>query len=442
MTKIFYVIIIIIIIVSSIFIIGSIADKDRGENIKKELFEEEEEDDDTIIIHTPTIDEIIKNGVPNDTSKYEEGIVYKTDNYYVVEDEVTDGQSISHILPKYNVSHTDIYKLEQASKGIFDWSKIQGGKPYIIICSQDSAKCFVYEKSEREYIVADLRDTIEVYQGKKEVSKKTNIVSGTIKEGGSLWISLSKKLGDHKSAPLVITLANSIYAWTIDFNRLQAEDSFIVYFEEEYVGENFDDIGKIFAVSFTHKGKIINAFRFNENEKYADYFDENGNNLRKAFLKTPIAYDFRISSNFGKRRHPISGKWSNHFGTDYAATTGTEIMSTANGTIDFAGRKGGYGKCVIVKHNSTYTTLYAHMSKIKSGIQKGAYVKQSDVIGFVGSTGYATGPHLHYEFWIDGKQVDPYKQELPPAAPLKEENKKRFEEIRDSYILKLKESVK
>ena len=163
---------------------------------------------------------------------------------------------------------------------------------------------------------------------------------------------------------------------------------------------------KIHAASFTHKGKIINAFRFKENENYSDYFDENGNNLRKAFLMSPVDF-IRISSKFGKRKHPISGKWKTHKGTDYAAKTGTPIMSTANGTIEFAGRKGGYGKCVIVKHNDKYKTLYAHMSKIKSGISNGAYVKQTDIIGYVGSTGYATGPHLHLEVRYNGIPVNP-----------------------------------
>ncbi len=209
---------------------------------------------------------------------------------------------------------------------------------------------------------------------------------------------------------------------------------------KEAFWEKFVDIGKIFAVSFTHRGKTLNAFRFKEQEKFVDYFDENGNNLRKAFLKTPIAFDFRISSNFGKRKHPISGKWKTHFGTDYAAPTGTPIMSTAHGTIEFAGRKGGYGNCVIVRHNSTYTTLYAHMSKIKSGIQKGSYVQQSDVIGFVGSTGYATGPHLHYEFFVNGKQVDPYKQDLPAADPLNPEKKSDFEKVKNNYLQKISEN--
>ena len=400
---------------------------------------------DAIIIPVPTINEIIENGIPEDTTNFSDGISYETDNYSVIEDVVTPGQAISHILSEYNISNSDIYKLDQVSKDIFDLNKIESNHKYTVICSKDSnkiAQCFVYHKSKTEYVVFDFRDTISVYKGEKEVIIKNNIISGTIKQGGGLSLSLSEQLGDEKAAPLVDLLANTIYAWSIDFFQTQVKDSFIVYFEERYVGDEYVGIGKIYAASFTHKGKVINAFRFKENENYSDYFDEKGNNLRSAFLKSPIDFAARISSGFGKRKHPISGKWKTHKGTDYAVRTGTPIMTTASGTITHASRKGGYGNCVIVKHNDKYSTLYAHLSKFKSGARKGSYVKQGDIIGYVGSTGYATGPHLHYEFMLYGKQVDPYKQELPPSLPLKEENKEEFEKVRNEYIKILENFVK
>ena len=168
-----------------------------------------------------------------------------------------------------------------------------------------------------------------------------------------------------------------------------------------------------------------------------EYFDINGNTLRKAFLKAPLNY-YRISSRYSKnRKHPVTGQWKGHFGTDYAAPTGTPIMTTASGTIDFAGYSKYNGNYVKVRHNSTYSTQYLHMSKIKSGISKGVYVKQGDIIGFVGMTGLATGPHVCYRFWKNGVQVDPYKQDLPPGLPVKEENKKEFLMLRDSLINKL-----
>ena len=399
---------------------------------------------DTVKIIPPTINEIIEDGIPQDSIEFSDGISYETDEYSVIVDVIKPGQAISHILGKYNINNTDIYKLEQAAKDIFDLRNIQSGKGYTVICSKDSnsiAKCFVYQKSKTEYIVFDFRDTISVYKGEKEVTTKKNIISGTIKPGGGLWYSLAKQLGEEKAPPLVDKLANSIYGWSIDFWQIQPEDSFIVYFEEKYVDDEYVGIGKVFAASFTHKGKTINAFRFIENEKYVDYFDENENNLRSAFLKSPIDFA-RVSSSFGNRKHPISGKWKKHKGTDYAASTGTPIMTTASGTVTHSSRKGGYGNCVIVKHNDKYTTLYAHLSKFKSGARKGDYVKQGDVIGYVGSTGYATGPHLHYEFLLYGNQVDHFKQSLPPSLPLKKENKEAFEKVRTEYTKILKNFVK
>lgn len=406
---------------------------------------------DTVVILPPTIDEIIESGIPinslgyvipDDSLKYVNGISYEFDSFYVIKGEIKEGDAITNILKEYHVSSRDIYELKKL-KNIFDIGNIQSEKKYTIICSKDSnkAKCFVYHKSKIEYFVCDFRDTISVRKEEKEKTIKTNIISGTIQQGGGLWYSISKQLGEAKAPPLVDILANNIYGWSIDFFQIQSNDSFIVYFEEEYVGKEYVGIGKVFAASFTHKGKTINAFRFKENESFIDYFDEKGNNLRSAFLKSPIDFA-RVSSSFGNRKHPISGKWKKHKGTDYAAATGTKIMTTASGTVTHASRKGGYGNCVIIKHNDKYSTLYAHLSKYQKGVRKGSYVKQGDIIGYVGSTGYATGPHLHYEFMVHGNQVNPYKQELPPSLPLKKENTEAFEKIRDEYIKVLDNFVK
>ena len=177
-----------------------------------------------------------------------------------------------------------------------------------------------------------------------------------------------KKIRRRKN-PLVDILANKIYAWSIDFVQLQANDSFAIYFEEKYVDNKCVGIGKVFAASFTHKGKTINAFRFKEDEKFVDYFDSSGNNLRSAFLMSPVDFA-RVSSGFGHRKHPISGKWKKHNGVDYAAKTGTPVMTTANGTITFCGWKGGYGKCLIV-NIMINIQLFIHLSKYKKGISRG-----------------------------------------------------------------------
>ena len=369
---------------------------------------------------------------------------YETDSFYIVKKRVKEGEAISKILNNYHLN-INSHKLHQASKDIFNVTKdFQVGKEYSIICSKDSnniAICFVYHQSKKKYIVFDFRDSINVYTGEKRITRKNITVSGTIKKGGSLWRCLDRKLESETAGKLVDVLANRIYAWTFDFRHIQPKDSFIVHFEEEYVNGESIDIGRIYAASFTHKGKTTNAFRFQEQENSLDYFDEKGNNLRSAFLVSPLEFS-RVSSSFGKRKHPISGKWKNHNGTDYAAKTGTPVMTTASGTVTHSSSKGGYGNCVIVKHSEKFSTLYAHLSKFESGARKGSYVKQGDIIGYVGSTGYSTGPHLHYEFFLYGKQVDHLKQDLPPSLPLKKENTEAFEKIRDEYIKILENFVK
>ena len=170
------------------------------------------------------------------------------------------------------------------------------------------------------------------------------------------------------------------------------------------------------------------------NENYGEYFDESGRTLRKAFLKAPLDF-YRISSRYSRnRKHPVTGQWKGHFGTDYAAPKGTPIMTTANGTIVTASFTRNNGNYVKVRHNGTYSTQYLHMSKIKRGIKKGVYVKQGDIIGYVGSTGLATGPHVCYRFWKNGKQVDPYKQKLPPGDPIRKENKSEYMFVKDSLM--------
>ena len=202
-----------------------------------------------------------------------------------------------------------------------------------------------------------------------------------------------------------------------------------MFIDGKYIG-----IGRVLASEFIHNNQKFYAFLYKEGEKPDEYFDEKGMTLRKAFLKAPLDF-YRISSKFSRnRKHPVTGQWKGHFGTDYAAPKGTPIMTTANGVVVSASYTKNNGNFVKVRHNATYTTQYLHMSKIKPGIKKGVFVKQGDIIGYVGSTGLATGPHVCYRFWKNGKQVDPYKQKLPPGEPIKEENIEDYWVVRDSLI--------
>ena len=354
-----------------------------------------------------------------------------TEDYKVHRGELESGQTLGAVLYLNHIDHGRIDQIVRASKGIFDFRKAKAGKKFTVLCSNDSiekAQYFIYEMSNIDYVVFDIRDTIEVFLGQKEVEVKTREASGQIES--SLWNSLV----ENKMSPALVMELSSIYAWTIDFFRIQKGDYFKVVYEEKYVEEEFIGIGRVYAALFNHANEDFYAFYFEEEENYGDYFDDEGAALRKAFLRAPLNYS-RISSSFSKRRkHPVTGRIKAHLGTDYAAPTGTPILSTANGTVTEARYKRNNGNYVKVRHNSTYSTQYLHMSKIKSGIRPGVYVKQGEVIGYVGSTGLATGPHVCYRFWKNGRQVDPYKQKLPPSKPVKKENLEAYTMLKDSMM--------
>ena len=354
-----------------------------------------------------------------------------TEDYKVHKGELENGQTLGAVLYLNHIDHARIDQIVKASKGIFDFRKAKAGKKFTVLCSNDSiekAQYFIYEMSNVDYVVFDIRDTIDVFLGQKPVEVKLRQASGKIES--SLWNAL---INNDMSPALVMELS-SIYAWTIDFFRIQKGDNFKIVYEEKFVEGEFIGIGRVYAALFNHVNEDFYAFYFEEEENFGDYFDDEGGALRKAFLRAPLNYS-RISSSFSKRRkHPVTGRIKAHLGTDYAAPTGTPILSTANGTITEARYKRNNGNYVKVRHNSTYSTQYLHMSKIKSGIRPGVYVKQGDVIGFVGSTGLATGPHVCYRFWKNGRQVDPYKQKLPPSKPVKEENREEYNNLKDSML--------
>jgi murein DD-endopeptidase MepM/ murein hydrolase activator NlpD len=353
------------------------------------------------------------------------------DSFTVIKGFVKSGQTMGEILYLNHIDHVEINKIAQKSKGIFDVRRVNTGKKYTVICASDSiqkAQYFIYEIDATNYVVFDLREEIDVYKGKKPVTVKLKTASGIIKS--SLWLTME----DQKLSPKLTAELSTIYAWTIDFFKIQKNDGFKVYYEDKYIDGAYIGIGRLLAAEFTHKGQDFYSFYYKENENFGDYYDDQGKTLRKAFLMAPVDYK-RISSRYSKRRkHPVTGRWKGHFGTDYAAERGTPIWSTANGTIIAATFTKNNGNFVKVRHNGTYTTQYLHMSKIKPGIRKGVYVKQGDIIGYVGSTGLATGPHVCYRFWKNDKQVDPFKQKLPPGDPIKKENREAYMLAKDSLM--------
>lgn len=346
---------------------------------------------------------------------YEYGIMTDTVPFCI--DVVERDENLSEILSDFNVPYPVIHEAAEKSKEVFDVRKIKSGNPYCVIREPDSlgtAKYFVYEKNPVDYVVFEFGDSVNVYMGEKEVTVEQKVAAGVIDY--SLWNTMTEQ---DLNIELILKLSE-IYAWIVDFYHIQKGDAFKVYYEEKYVEGGPVGVGRVNGALFNHYGKDYYAFYF-EQDTVGDYFDEKGGATRRAFLKAPLKYS-RISSRYNpKRFHPILKRTRPHLGTDYAAPTGTPIMAVSNGRVIEKGYGRGNGNYVKIYHNSTYTTQYLHMSKFGPGIKKGVQVAQGQVIGYVGSTGLATGPHLCYRFWKNGKQVDPLREEFPPAEPIKAE---------------------
>jgi murein DD-endopeptidase MepM/ murein hydrolase activator NlpD len=348
----------------------------------------------------------------NDLINIEYGIV--TNDFIVVRDEVQRNQNLATILMPYQVSMTTIDQLAKASKEVFDVRKMAAGRPFTIFCSKDSlgvAKCFIYEVNATDYVVFDLRDSVHVYMESKPMETHVRQIAGEI--NSSLYVDLQKAGAD---ASMAIALSE-IYAWTIDFYKIQKGDAFEVLFEEHFVEGNSIGIGRILSSSFSQGGKTVKAYYF-ENGEEKGYYDADGNSLKKAFLKAPVKFS-RISSGYStKRLHPVLKTVRPHYGTDYAAPHGTPIMAVGDGTVTEARYSGGNGNYVKIRHNKSIETQYLHMSRFADGVRPGKRVRQGDIIGYVGSTGLATGPHVCFRFWKNGKQVDHRKEEMQTAGPL------------------------
>ncbi|MDA0193743.1 MAG: peptidoglycan DD-metalloendopeptidase family protein [Bacteroidetes bacterium] len=342
---------------------------------------------------------------------------FPIDSFDIVAEKVKRNQNISEILLSYNISMGLIDEIAKKSKKVFDVRKFKANQPYTIICEKDSLKTarqFIYESSQLEYVVYDLVDSISIHKYEKEIRLQERVVTGVIKS------SLYETLEDTGFGAILTNSLADVFAWQVDFFRINKGDLFKVIFEEQVVDDEVVGIEKITGAYFEHYGKPYYAVYFNQGEG-ADYFDEDGNSLRKAFLKTPLNFT-RISSRYsGRRFHPVLKTYRPHLGTDYVAALGTPIRSVGEGVITEATYKSNNGNYVKIRHNSTYSTQYLHMSKIASGIRPGVTVKQGQTIGFVGKTGLATGPHLCFRFWKNGRQVDAMKVELPPSEPIRDE---------------------
>jgi murein DD-endopeptidase MepM/ murein hydrolase activator NlpD len=348
-----------------------------------------------------------------------------TDSFTVIKGHVQKNQSLSQILQKYGVQGKTVHEIAEASKDVWDVRKLAAGRPLTVFCSKDAegvAKCFVYESSDKEYVVFDLRDSLNVYVVQRPVERKLRLIEGEIRS--SLYAEL-EKLGH---SPALAVELSEIFAWTVDFYRIQKGDRFFALYEEDVVEGQSVGIGRIRAANFESGGKANDAHYF-EVDGLKGYYASDGQSLKKAFLQAPLKFS-RISSAFSKGRlHPVLKTLRPHLGTDYAAPHGTPIMAVGDGTVSEARYTSGNGNYVKIRHNKTYETQYLHMSKFRSGISKGVRVRQGEVIGYVGSTGLATGPHVCFRFWKNGKQIDHRKEVPPRSEPIPADLIERFKQV-------------
>ena len=352
------------------------------------------------------------------------GISY--DSFNLIENKIKKNQFLSGILTEYGVPYPAINRVVQLSREVFDVRKIKRGNPYVVFQTKDSlnrTRYVVYEHTPTDYIVFDLGDSINVYKETKQIISEQKTASGIIS------ISLWNTINEENLNPVLVNDLSEIFAWSIDFFGLQKGDSFKIIYEEQYVDSISIGISKIYAAWFNHMGEDIYAIPFVQNNRES-YFDIDGNSLRKAFLKAPLRFS-RISSRFSNSRlHPILKIRRPHHGVDYAAPIGTPVHAIGDGKIIKTGYYGGAGRMVKIRHNSVYTTAYMHLSKYGKGIKSGKYVKQGDIIGYVGSSGLSTGPHLDFRFYKYGNPIDPLKVKAPSVEPVSEENKEDYEKIK------------
>ncbi|MFC2101222.1 M23 family metallopeptidase [Bacteroidota bacterium] len=345
-----------------------------------------------------------------------------TDSLLVFKNEVKENQFLADILLSYGIEYQTIDLMVKKSDSVFDVKKIRPGDTYALLCKADSSETvqyFIYETSLTSYIVFDLRDTVHVESHEREITRELLSASGEIST--SLWNELVRQGAN----PNLALEMSEVYAWAIDFFGLQKGDQFRVIYEQLLVEDKVVGLGKIKAALFKHNSKDFYAYYFVQ-DSIGDYFDEEAQSLRRTFLKAPLRFS-RISSRFSNSRlHPVLKIRRPHHGVDYAAPTGTPVQAIGDGNVIFAGRKGGAGNMIKIKHNGTYTTAYLHLSAYGKGIKQGAFVKQGDIIGYVGSTGLSTGPHLDFRFYKNGQAVDPLKVESPPAEPVDSTHMERF----------------
>lgn len=379
--------------------------------------------DEVEVTDSAEVEEIVcKYGIPVDQYDINYGIV-------------RPGQNLSFILADHGLSQRQIHRLNEKTKGVFDVRKVRAGQAYAAFATKDSTDrrtvFFVYEENPRSYIVFDLRGDYRVTRGQNPVEWRTHTARGKVQS--SLWVAMQ----DCGASPQLALVLSNIFGWSIDFFGLQKDDEFRVLYEQEYVDGRSLDSFHVLAASFTCADSTYYAIPFVQDGEEL-YYGLSGNSLEGAFLKAPLDF-YRISSRFSNSRyHPVLKRYRAHHGVDYAAPAGTPVYAVGNGrVIAKAYQANGGGNYLKIRHNSVYTTTYMHLSRFAKGIKVGSEVKQKEVIGYVGSTGLSTGPHLDYRVYENGKPINPLLIKSQPKKPVKPALMPQFVALRDSLVQRL-----
>ncbi|MFH5831523.1 peptidoglycan DD-metalloendopeptidase family protein [Halalkalibaculum sp. DA3122] len=359
------------------------------------------------------------------------------DSSLVSDFEIKPNESLYEILDRYDVSPRQIYSITREAEKVVNLRSFRPGQEYRVYASADSSSKIsrlVWQPGPVEYVVFDWQDSLNVYKKQKEITTKRATASAEITS------SLYNAMMAEDLSPLMANKLSEIYAWEIDFFALRKGDRFKIYYEQKFVDGTFYSTGDILAAEFTHRGETHKAYKY-EGDDIDGYFDEEGRSVQKALLKAPFTYSQRISSRFSHNRlHPILKRRMPHYGVDYAAPTGTPVLSVGDGTVTEARYRGANGNIVKIRHNSTYETAYLHLNGFASGIRRGASVEQGEVIGYVGSTGRSTGPHLDYRIYKNDQPVNPLTIDLPASRSVPEEEMDQFFQVRN-YLQQELEAV-
>lgn len=353
---------------------------------------------------------------------------YNLDIFNITENIIKPNEFLSDILTNEGMSYEDVHNLSINSKEIFDPRNLRAGKEYCIIkdsCFQPEA--LVYIPNVYKYVKFNLKNSLNAEVVEKQI--EICVETGSGKLTSSLWNTMV----DNNMPPALITKMEDALAWSIDFYHTQVNDEYKLVYEREYIDGEPVGVGTLIGAYYKNYDNEYYAVHY-EHEAYSGYYDLEGRPTKKAFLKAPVKFA-RISSNFNlKRFHPVLKRTKAHFGTDYAAPHGTPIFSVANGVVTHAAYTGGNGRYVKIKHDKMYQTQYLHMSRFADGLKVGKHVKQGEIIGYVGSTGLATGPHVCFRFWKNGVQVNHLKENFAPAEPMPLSELENFFRYRDNIV--------